>query len=85
MFTGGGDDYEKGSVAEQLSEGQATLEVMRAMKLDVRVLGNHDFAWSAEHTATYSRDPHAIVLSSNIEYIGENPIPPPGGRRPGNP
>lgn len=72
LFTGGGDDYEKGSVAELLSDGQSTLQVMHSMKMDVRVLGNHDFAWSAQHTAQYSNDPNAVVLSSNTRYIGEN-------------
>ncbi|WP_239670718.1 metallophosphoesterase [Vibrio variabilis] len=45
LFTNGGDDYEKGTVAEQLSEGYATLEATQALEFDYRVIGNHDFAW----------------------------------------
>ena len=36
------------AVAEVLSQGQATREVVQALQFDVRVLGNHDFAWIAE-------------------------------------
>ncbi|MBN1656572.1 MAG: hypothetical protein JXA30_22565 [Deltaproteobacteria bacterium] len=73
LFTDGGDDYEKGSIAEQLSNGYATMEVTHAMGFDVRVLGNHDFAWSVAHTAEFSRDPRAVVLSSNIECPDTDP------------
>ncbi|MFM9816208.1 hypothetical protein ACKI16_47985, partial [Streptomyces scabiei] len=40
LFTNGGDDYEKGTVAEQTSLGVATVEAIKAMKFDVRVVGN---------------------------------------------
>ena len=73
VFTDGGDDYEKGSVAELLSQGQATREIVRAMRFDVRVIGNHDYAWSEEEVLANSQDPVAQVLSSNIHYIGKDP------------
>ena len=70
LFTDGGDDYEKGSVAELLSYGQATREIVRAMQFDVRVIGNHDYAWSEGEVLANSQDPVAHVLSSNIHYVG---------------
>jgi len=36
VFTNGGDDYEKGSVAEELSGGQSTREIVKALGFDVR-------------------------------------------------
>jgi len=65
LFTNAGDDYEKGSVAEELSRGQSTREVVEAMQYDVRALGNHDFAWGIEELLRFSHDPSAIVLASN--------------------
>ncbi len=73
VFTDGGDAYEKGSVAEQISKGLSTREIMRAMKFDVRVIGNHDYAWSKEEVLANSQDPNARVLSSNMQYIGDDP------------
>jgi 2',3'-cyclic-nucleotide 2'-phosphodiesterase (5'-nucleotidase family) len=73
LFTDGGDDHEKGSVVEQLSEGYATAEVTRAMRFDVRVLGNHDFAWSPAEVLHHAADPHAVVLASNLRYTGSDP------------
>ncbi len=72
VFTDGGDDYEKGSVAELLSQGQATREIVRAMQFDVRVIGNHDYGWSEDEVLADSQDPVAHVLSSNIHYIGND-------------
>lgn len=66
VFTSGGDDYEKGAVAELLSRGAATREVVFAMQYDVRVLGNHDFAWGPDEVTLQTHDPHARVLSSNV-------------------
>lgn len=72
IFTNGGDDYEKGTVAEQTSMGEATLEAVKAMKFDVRVIGNHDYAWGPEQLLEYADDDHAIVLASNTQYIDES-------------
>jgi 5'-nucleotidase/UDP-sugar diphosphatase len=73
VFTDGGDDHEKGSVAEVLSQGLATVEVTEALRFDARVLGNHDFAWGEQAALRFSRDPHAIVLASNTRYQGDRP------------
>ena len=72
VFTNGGDDYEKGTVAEQLSQGQATLEAIKAMEFDVRVIGNHDYAWGPEQLLDYTRDDNAIVIASNTQYVGDD-------------
>ncbi|CCQ12454.1 5'-nucleotidase [Pseudoalteromonas luteoviolacea B = ATCC 29581] len=70
LFTNGGDDYEKGTVAEQISEGLATVEAIKAMKFDVRVVGNHDYAWGPSQLLNYANDDNAIVLASNTKYVG---------------
>ena len=65
LLTNAGDDYEKGSVAEELSRGQTSREVTMAMRYDVRTLGNHDFAWGLEEFLRFSSDPSATVVASN--------------------
>jgi 2',3'-cyclic-nucleotide 2'-phosphodiesterase (5'-nucleotidase family) len=70
LFLGGGDDHEKGSVAELLSAGAATREATRAMRYHARVLGNHDFAWGAEALLDHARDPRAVTLASNLAWTG---------------
>ncbi|WP_404340693.1 metallophosphoesterase [Pseudoalteromonas mariniglutinosa] len=72
LFTNGGDDYEKGTVAEQTSQGLATMEAIKAMAFDVRVVGNHDYAWGPEQLLDYANDDNAIVLASNTQYEGDN-------------
>jgi 2',3'-cyclic-nucleotide 2'-phosphodiesterase (5'-nucleotidase family) len=73
LFTSGGDEFEKGAVAEQMSAGESTLEILQGMKFDVRVIGNHDYGWSESIVLKESHDPHAHVLSSNIHYTGTDP------------
>ena len=73
VFTNGGDDFEKGSVAEVLSEGEATIEVVDALRFDVRAIGNHDFAWSKERVLEYSRSNWGPVLCGNVRYTGADP------------
>lgn len=67
LFTNSGDDYEKGSIAEELSEGKTTRQVVHAMRYDIRTLGNHDFAWGIEELLRYSNDPSAVVLAANVK------------------
>lgn len=73
VFSNAGDDFEKGSIIEPLSDGQAVIELTRAMKFHVRTIGNHDFAWGAQHVLDYSRDDFSLVVNSNIQYTGPNP------------
>jgi 2',3'-cyclic-nucleotide 2'-phosphodiesterase (5'-nucleotidase family) len=74
VFTNAGDDHEKGSVAEQYSRGDAVTQAIFAMQFDVRTIGNHDFAWGAEHLLAFTRDPHSMVLASNTTYDGPDPL-----------
>nr|NJM03091.1 hypothetical protein [Desulfobacula sp.] len=69
IFTNAGDDYEKGSLAEELSRGRTTREVVHALRFDVRTLGNHDFAWGLEELFRFSHDPSAAVLAANIRTV----------------
>lgn len=75
LFTNGGDDFEKGSIAELKSNGTATVEATQAMEFDVRVVGNHDFAWGADTLLEYVQDDHAQVLASNSHYQGDPSMP----------
>ncbi|MFH2122598.1 MAG: metallophosphoesterase [Pseudomonadota bacterium] len=71
LFTDAGDDYEKGSIAEQLSHGRTTRQVVQAMHYDIRTLGNHDFAWGLEELLDFSHDPTALVLAGNTKITRE--------------
>ena len=71
LFTDGGDDYEKGTVAEQISQGLASDETVKLMAFDLRVLGNHDYAWGPEKLLEFSQDNNAVVLASNTRFEGE--------------
>jgi 2',3'-cyclic-nucleotide 2'-phosphodiesterase (5'-nucleotidase family) len=73
VFTNAGDDFEKGSVAEVLSEGRATLEIAKALPFDIRCIGNHDFAWSEDLLLEYSDNPSGTTLCSNVEFAGPDP------------
>ncbi len=73
VWTDGGDDFEKGSVVEDASNGEATTVFVRAMGFDARALGNHDFAYGAESVLAHTEDPRAVVLASNTTYIGDHP------------
>lgn len=72
FFTNGGDDFEKGHIAETLSSGLTTVAITQAMQFDARIIGNHDFAWGSELLFDFAHDPHGVVLSSNIIYKGDN-------------
>ena len=82
LFTNAGDDYEKGSIAEELSMGKTTRQVVHALQYDVRTLGNHDFAWGIEELLKFSNDPSAVVLAANVKLNpgkkGFYPGKPPG-------
>lgn len=71
VWTDGGDDFEKGSVVEDLSDGEAVTEIIQAMRFDVRAMGNHDFAFGPDIALPHTQDPHALVLASNSTYVGD--------------
>jgi 5'-nucleotidase / UDP-sugar diphosphatase len=72
LFTNSGDDYEKGSLAEQLSRGGTTRQIVQALGFDLRTLGNHDFAWGMEEMLRFSDDATAAVLCANATIKGKN-------------
>lgn len=74
LLLNSGDDHEKGSVLDPLSKGQATRDLTREMRFDVRTLGNHDFAWGEPGVLDHARDPYAAVLASNVHYVGRDPL-----------
>jgi hypothetical protein len=73
VFVNAGDDLEKGSVAELLSNGRASIEAAEAMQFTVRTIGNHDFAWNLQESLRFTRDPTALMVSSNLSYHGPDP------------
>ncbi|MCB9663918.1 MAG: metallophosphoesterase [Alphaproteobacteria bacterium] len=73
LWTNGGDDFEKGSIIEDLSEGRATTELVQAMQFDVRAIGNHDFSFGEEVSVAHTQDDRAVVLASNATYVGSDP------------
>jgi 2',3'-cyclic-nucleotide 2'-phosphodiesterase (5'-nucleotidase family) len=74
IFTSAGDEYEKGALAEVLSEGASTRAILADMAFDVRVIGNHDYAWSEDELLRMSHDARASVLESNVTYTGTSTI-----------
>ena len=65
-----GDDYEKGSLAELRSNGETTRQVVQAMPFDVRVIGNHDFAYGENAVLRDVRLSQHPVLAANIKHSG---------------
>lgn len=78
ILSNAGDDYEKGSITEELSRGRTTREVVQALGFDVRTIGNHDFAWGIEELLRFSNDPKAMVLSTNASIRGDKGTLPQG-------
>ncbi len=72
-----GDDYEKGSLADLRSMGEATRQMIAVLGIDVRTIGNHDFSYGeAAVLRDVTRSPHP-VLSANIKKrSGDSPFLP---------
>jgi 2',3'-cyclic-nucleotide 2'-phosphodiesterase (5'-nucleotidase family) len=61
-----GDDYEKGSLADLRSMGEATRQMIAVLGIDARTIGNHDFSYGeAAVVRDVTRSPHP-VLSANV-------------------
>ncbi len=72
-----GDDYEKGSIAELRSMGEATRRMIQALPLDVRTIGNHDFAYGEGSVLRDVQMSAHPVLAANIHYVdGRTPFLP---------
>ncbi|MGZ3475554.1 MAG: metallophosphoesterase [Polyangiales bacterium] len=74
LFVDAGDDLEKGSIAEIRSRGEATVHLLDRLGLDVRTLGNHDFAWGVESVLAQAASPSHEVLASNLTFTGDAPF-----------
>jgi len=63
-----GDDYEKGALAELRSMGESTRQMVQALPIDVRTIGNHDFAYGERAVVRdVSLSAHP-VLAANVRY-----------------
>jgi len=63
-----GDDYEKGALAELRSMGESTRQMVQALPIDVRTIGNHDFAYGERAVVRdVSLSAHP-VLAANVSY-----------------
>ena len=68
LFTNGGDDHEKGTVAEHMTDSDSIVaDAVRAMRFDARAVGNHDFCHSLDGVVGFTQDSDStMVLCSNI-------------------
>jgi 5'-nucleotidase / UDP-sugar diphosphatase len=72
-----GDDYEKGSIAELRSMGESTRQMLQAMSIDVRTIGNHDFAYGEAQVLRDLLSSAHPVLAANVGYAdGTSPFLP---------
>jgi 5'-nucleotidase/UDP-sugar diphosphatase len=75
-----GDDYEKGAVAELRSMGETTRQMVQALPIDVRTIGNHDFAYGEEQVLRDARLSVHPVLAANVVHAhlpaSEQPFAP---------
>ncbi len=67
-----GDDYEKGSIAELRSMGETTRRILQAMPIDVRTIGNHDFAYGESEVLRDVTESAQPVLAANVHKVGAN-------------
>jgi 2',3'-cyclic-nucleotide 2'-phosphodiesterase (5'-nucleotidase family) len=72
-----GDDYEKGAVAELRSSGETTRRMIQALPIDVRTMGNHDFAYGEEAVLRDVGLSAHPVLAANVTVarLGDNEQP----------
>lgn len=65
-----GDDYEKGAIAELRSNGESTRKMIQALPIDVRTIGNHDFAYGEQAVLKDVRASAHPVLAANVRHLG---------------
>jgi 2',3'-cyclic-nucleotide 2'-phosphodiesterase (5'-nucleotidase family) len=65
-----GDDYEKGAVAELRSMGETTRRMIQALPIDVRTMGNHDFAYGEPAVMRDVGMSAHPVLAANVTVAG---------------
>lgn len=64
-----GDDYEKGAIADLRSQGEATRRVLAALPIDVRTIGNHDFAYGEAALLRDVQNSRHPVLAANLRHL----------------
>ena len=65
-----GDDYEKGALADLRSSGETTRQLIQALPIDVRTIGNHDFAYGEVAVLRDVRLSQHPVLAANVKHVG---------------
>ena len=72
-----GDDYEKGSVAELYSMGETTRQMIQALPIDVRTIGNHDFAYGeAAVLRDVALSAHPVLAANVARRSEKGPFAP---------
>ncbi|MBX3232289.1 MAG: bifunctional metallophosphatase/5'-nucleotidase [Labilithrix sp.] len=71
-----GGDYEKGSIADLRSNGETTRQIVQAMPIDVRTLGDHDFGYGENVVLRDVRLSAHPVLAANVRHAGESAAKP---------
>jgi 2',3'-cyclic-nucleotide 2'-phosphodiesterase (5'-nucleotidase family) len=65
-----GDDYEKGAIAELRSMGETTRQMIQALPIDARTIGNHDFAYGEQAVLRDVMMSDHPVLAANVRRAG---------------
>jgi 2',3'-cyclic-nucleotide 2'-phosphodiesterase (5'-nucleotidase family) len=65
-----GDDHEKGALAELRSSGETTRQMVQSLPIDVRTIGNHDFAYGEVAVLRDVRLSKHPVLAANVKHSG---------------
>ena len=66
-----GDDYEKGSFVDLVTHGESTRQIVQTLPIDVRTMGNHDFAYGEGAVARDVRESAHPVLATNLRDLRE--------------
>ena len=72
LFCNAGDDMEKGSLVDLISRGEGTIEINQHLGLDLRAVGNHDFAYGRDSLKRFLEVPGGVVLCSNHAIGAKN-------------
>ncbi len=77
MVLDAGDDYEKGNIADLRSLGESTRRMIQALPIDVRVIGNHDFAYGqASVLRDVQMSAHPVLAANIHDASGQSPFVP---------
>ena len=68
-------DAIQGEAMGTVSQGEAMIELMNAMKYDIAIPGNHEFDYGADHFLDLAKKAVFPYLSCNLEKNGERVFP----------